>query len=127
VSGVTQANEVQRFRFPTAGDLVGGLVIGVVWVPLSFVLFLAYAAAEDNVNMSAVTPWPLKAAFALVSFPMRYIGSWDHPFHGLSDHAAAFWGFFGMFLNGIFWGLLAILLCRLLARQRRARRGATAR
>ena len=122
MNGGPQRVDPEKFRFPTAGDVVGGLVMGVIWVPFSFVLFLAYAAAEDNMDMSAVTPWPLRAACALVFYPMRYIGSWDRPFPGLSDQVSTFWVFFGMFLNGVLWGLLFILLWRFSAHVRTTRK-----
>jgi|GEM_PF-5760004 hypothetical protein len=75
------------------------------WLVLSFALSLKLANAEDNPDMMAATPWPLKVASAIAFFPMRYLQHWDH--------SRMIWVVVGMLVNAIFWGLLFSLLIRL--------------
>jgi hypothetical protein len=66
--------------------------------------------------MTAVTPPPLKLACAIFFFPMRYIGLWDRPPAGFSDSGFALLGILEIFINGIFWGCVLVLLFRFAAR-----------
>ena len=87
-------------------------VIAAGWFVLSFVLSLMLAGAEDNPDMTATMPWPLKWACTIVFFPMRYLQKWDR----LSDHASSLFVIVGMLVNALFWGFLLVFLYRLATR-----------
>lgn len=84
-------------------------VVALVWFGISWVLSLMLATAEDNLDMSATTPWPLKWACAVVFFPMRYLQRWDHVSSTLPV-------MIGMLVNGVFWGLVLLSAYRFLMR-----------
>ncbi|MGO8701060.1 MAG: hypothetical protein ACLQVY_25490 [Limisphaerales bacterium] len=86
--------------------------IAAIWFVVSFVLSLLLAAAEDNPDMTATTPWPLKWACAIVFFPMRYLQKWDR----VTDHTNTSFVIVGMLVNALFWGFLLIFLYRLATR-----------
>jgi len=96
--------------------LAGAFVVAPLWFCLSFVLSLALAGAEDNMDMSAPVPLWLRAAWGIAFFPMRYIRNWDYPPAGMSDHAFALYGMGAMFINGLIWGLIFVFSWRLVAR-----------
>ena len=91
---------------------ISAFVIAVLWFIASFVFSLMLAAADDNPNMSATTPWPLKWAYAITSFPMSYLQGWDRS----SDHAGTASIIVGMLMNALFWGILIVILYRLAVR-----------
>jgi hypothetical protein len=99
------------------GYLIGAPVIAMAWVPVSVTVALALAGAEDNQAETAAVPWPLRLAWAVVSFPMRYLGQWDRSLTplGVSENGFMFVVYFGMFVNGLLWGALLIFLYRLAA------------
>jgi hypothetical protein len=110
------AGEASRIEQPMSdqktttltGYLISSAVIAAAWFVLSFVLSLMLAEAEDNPDMTATTPWPLKVACAVAFFPMRYLQHWDH--------SRLVWVVLGMVVNALFWGLLLSCLYSLAAR-----------
>jgi hypothetical protein len=101
-----------------AKHLISGAVIAVVWYLLSSVLALVLAGAEDNPNMTATVPWPLRLACAVVFFPMRYVGYWDKPPRGMSDDGYAAVIRLEFLANALFWGFLLVALYSLMGRLR---------
>ena len=95
---------------------IGAVVIAAVWFVVSVVLSLVLAGAEDNPDMAAVTPRPLKWACAIVFFPMRYLQQWDRRSAGLGEHGVIVSVLLGMAINALFWGCLLVFLYRLAAR-----------
>lgn len=98
-----------------AGYFPGALLIAIVWFFLSFVVTLALANAEDNLDMAATVPWPLKIASAILLFPMRYLQQWDRMFFNSTEHSALP-VYLGMLINSLFWGFVLVFLYRLACR-----------
>jgi len=96
--------------------LIGAGVIAVGWFVLSFGLSLMLAGAEDNPDMTAMTPRPLKWACAIVFFPMRYLQQWDRRPGGVGEHAMVYSVLLGMVINALLWGCLMVFLYRLVTR-----------
>ena len=96
--------------------LIGAGVVAAIWFVLSFVLGLMLAGAEDNPDMAATTPRPLKLACAIAFFPMRYLQQWDRRSVGMGEHGMVFSVLLGMLINALLWGFLIVFLYRLAAR-----------
>jgi len=91
-------------------------VIAAIWFWLSLVLGLMLANAEDNPDMTATTPRPLKLACAVVFSPMRSLQHWDQQSAGIGDHGVLFFVLFGMLINSLLWGCFIAFLYWLTAR-----------
>ena len=96
--------------------VIGAGVIAAIWFCLSFVLSLMLAGAEDNPDMTATIPRPLKLACAIVFFPMRYLQQWDRRSTSVGEQGVVFSVLIGMLINALLWGFLIVFLYRLAAR-----------
>jgi heme/copper-type cytochrome/quinol oxidase subunit 1 len=99
-------------------------VIAVVWIPLSSVLCLTLAGLEDNPDVQTSFVWPVKLAWAVVSFPMSYLGDWGRPQQPADFEHSAFLHmlYLQMLVNGILWGFALVFLSRLVAKLLSARK-----
>lgn len=100
-------------RVRIVGYFIGALVLAIGWFFLSIILALALAGAEDNPDMAAPMPWPLRIACAVVFFPMRNLQEWEQFSANTSDGSKVLCVAVGMLINSLFWGLLLVFLLRL--------------
>ena len=86
----------------TSRYLILTCAIATIWFLASIFLTLHLAAAEDDLDLNATVPWPLKAICAIAFFPTRYLQNWDRADGNVNISDV----FLGFAINGLLWGVL---------------------
>ena len=91
-------------------------LIGFVWAIVAFIVSLALAGAEDNMDMSVPVPSWLKALYEVLHFPALQVLPWDWLAAHLGEPAAAMIEVFGTVIVGFAWGFCFVSLYSLTKR-----------
>jgi hypothetical protein len=89
------------------------LLVAILWVPLSLSVTVILASTEDPPNpATAPDPWLLRVIYSIVTFPAQTFEPWNWIYAHLSQQNAVGLAIAGMFLNGLLWGGLLVVVWR---------------
>ena len=97
--------------------IVGSFIMGLLWIPATFGVTVAYAAAEDPPRGEVHVPWWLLVLYNVMRFPAQNILPWGWMRLHFGERPALLVEFCSSGLNGALWGLALVFISRRIIRK----------